>query len=372
MDDFGDFEDFEDTNEEQQKISDFVDPETAPNFPGYTEYEIKDRIFDQNIYYVPRSRKYYWGHWEITKEMPIFSFSLAMSSYFIIIVCVFPLYESYPFFLGLSFTFILAICIIAYAKIIIEGPGYIPFYFPLDPPNDFCGNADISPCGVISYIEQYQWARHQSRPNRCILSSTDGRYIIRPDRFFKPAGCWIGKRNEKHFLLLCWWGLFYLVLFCIHTFEGMLCCADHSFLFFILFGYFILGSILCLCTAKISFLQLRGLLANYTNWERWNSVLPSLYSSSIAGNCADVFGKGNSFLFNILPFSPWTGLSNEQLIDDYRPYTFLDIALLKERKHRRVRERRHGSLPWQRKEASLREMFEREKLILAKQAESEI
>ena len=356
MEDFEvDFDDIEEDNDQEVHFDDLVEPDFEVEFPGFTEYTTEFSIFGRPVYKIPETGKKYWHHWEIQLFYPVLIMTFITASYFFGVSLVFPIYDNYPILLCILFTLLFGLYISSYVKIILDGPGYFPFCYPKIIPNETMRSGENCPAGIISKEEQHAWAKKQTGPNRCVLSVTAGRYVIKPDHYCTYTACWIGKRNLKFLILFTFWGCAFHLMFLILAFWGMMANTDSVFSFVVLF-------LLAMVTLPVFGLEvirfiktLRVILTNVTSWEGWNDVDKTQYGKGLLYNLQDVFGQKNMLTW-LLPISPFGNLSNEDLIKNYDEYNIIDMHMQRKKRRHREKEKRLELMKQQRREKALKKL----------------
>lgn len=306
------------------------DAESAA-FPGYTEWSTARWCCFRNAFAVGPERTPFLGHWEVSACMPTVVCSIITSSYLICMLLIFPEYGASAYVHAALMSVLYFLFTYSYFRVIIDGPGYFPFFWP----DEECpgGAEDESssllqhqsayflPSGIITTCEQSQWAAERERPNRCILSKAARRIVIRPDHFCGWIGSWIGKRNHKFFLLFNFWGLCFIAYFLVM--DTLRVIREFSkempslwvmlfliYLFVALMFMMLTGSFVCSHTY--------GVLVNQTQWEEWRKCSRDKYSQGWVKNVEDVFGPIRYWYTYLLPVSPWKGYTNEELIENYK------------------------------------------------------
>ena len=310
------------------------------DFPGFTQWRRVKYCCTNNAVYIDKMPNViFLGHWDAQLGFPIAVTTIIVSSYLVGMILIFPAWRKIPGIIMatiLSITFFLFIY--SYFRIIIDGPGYLPFYWPLkhnkdqNPDNlkednemsSFINkNEELSPSGIISTKEQLEWVKDRPRPNRSILSTDGHRIVIRPDHFCGWTASWIGKRNYKFFLLFNFWGAVYILNFlvcCIIQIVDEMSDDTPSPSVAILFVYAFLALTFLLMTGSFACTHTYQMFLNTTNWEEWKGIDNSRFDRGCSENITDVCGPWSKWYTFLLPISPWTSFTNDELVKDYPPY----------------------------------------------------
>lgn len=306
-----------------------VDLPIEPPFPGFTEWEHRELYCFRDLIYIPAIKKYFWRHWEVSLPFPIAVLTIIISSFLIEMFSILPS-------LGLAGKILMVVqsifCFLftySYLKIIIEGPGYYSFYWPMkhegfNDESPLLDEEDPSPSGIMSNEDQEKWARKREKPNRCILSRSARRIVIRPDHFCDWVQIWIGKRNYKFFILFNTYGFIYIITFLVTDFLAMVVTMRNNpnVMLVIYLIYFFLSFMFSMFTGIFMSTHIQGMIINQTNWEEWNKI--SKYNKGCIRNMEDVCGPRKQMYLWICPTSPFKGVSNSDIVGEYEPYNCLD------------------------------------------------
>lgn len=241
-----------------------------------------------------------------------------------------------------SFVWILLILdflfLYSYYRCLHDGPGYFPFYWALgegahwdnvDASDDdmLLQNKEVTPEGIITRKEQLDWARDHPKPNRSIVSWSARRIVIRPDHFCFWTSSWIGKRNNKFFILFT---LYAGLLCCLLSALGFIICyrdykaGDYGFFnfhFLAHLSFFVCATQLCLLSLSFSISSFILVVQGITNWERSNKINVAAVSKSTIENIEDVFGPRSKWYLYPSPFySAWEGIPNDKIVENYPNY----------------------------------------------------
>lgn len=299
-----------------------------PPFPGYSRWEYRKlcctnraiRIIDVDVMFL--------GHWEASFGLPIVVTSIILSSYLVAMFIIFPYFEVWGVPISIVLSILCFLFFYSYSRIIIDGPGYFPFYYPMHPMvddgvDDFATllrNDDDSPAGIISSASQSEWIQGRPKPNRCVASASARRIVIRPDHFCGWTASWIGRRNHKFFILFNLWGAVYITTFtstCVYSIIVEFVRSEPSLVVIPLVLYAITGFIFGVMTLSFACSHIHGMLANVTSWEEWNDVPAKRFNRGCLKNVEELCGPRTGWMYWVLPVSPWKGVTNEQFISEY-------------------------------------------------------
>ncbi|KAK8867070.1 hypothetical protein M9Y10_010039 [Tritrichomonas musculus] len=188
---------------------------------------------------------------------------------------------------------------------------------------DLSMHDDESPSGIITRQEQFIWAKSKQRPPRSVISKEAGRIIIRPDHFCGVTLSWIGKRNQKFFLLFNLYAtLFSLTLFIyslrliiMQIRKGWCWHFDFLFSFVIVVVGFQFGGLSMMFGLVSLYHTCRGttLLEEQMN-------LGNRFNRGCKNNMEDICGSCWLFPCWFCPTNPWGSKSNEELVSNYISY----------------------------------------------------
>ena len=279
------------------------------------------------------------GSWVVRPFIPGLGVFLAVFGWMIGSYGIFAQFPATTFRWLTAVDFVLMVLfLVSFIRTISTGPGYFPFYWALGrdhgPLFDACDDAnDTTPlyrdspaAGVISNPEQLAWARSQPRPPRCIVARSAKRIVIRPDHYCNWSETWIGKRNQKFFLLYNLYGTLFIgliglcsailiVIQATHRQWGMNANSIWASCGVVIASYF------ALFTGSFLVVSLFLILSGITNWEQSNKLPREMFDKGICKNIEDVFGPISTWATYVSPFhSPFDSMSNEQLVDGYPNY----------------------------------------------------
>ena len=278
------------------------------------------------------TNKVYVRGWVWSPCIPLICLGIIIFFFVMSSIFLFPTFGTDGYAM-IGVTALLAILfIVSFLMCIFVGPGYLPFYWakqhsasPLDIPE----HSDDSPSGIISTEEQLAWAKSQDRPPRCIISSSTGRVIMRPDHVCMFTQGWIGKKNHKLFLLFnlyntlfCAVNLAYAIRYVVTLLKG------DGFRFNVTFCYCILVAIASLMFGGFSLTFLSHscfqVMKGITTHEASLRIDPATFSRGCPANVADVCGPCKCCPIYVLPVYPWGNKTNEELLEGYVSYYTLN------------------------------------------------
>ena len=302
--------------------------EELGQFPGYTEWK-RQKCCCIEIEAVPQLRASFWHHWEIRPLIPLVVIILSISTLIICFVFSLSHFGTEGKIMYGLFTLLFVLFMTSYLCTIAEGPGYFPFYWAaqsLDIPPAPNGESllpdDDNTYGIISTDHQYQWAQCHRHPPRSIVSRTARRFVLRPDHMCSWAAVWIGKRNQKFFILMNVYGVLYLGLFVVYVARRFVELLEKppDAVLFILAIYGLAAGAFCLVMLAYAIQTLLDAAKNRTSWEQWNKVDEKKFDRGIVKNMEDVCGPRGRWYCWCWPVSPWRGMSNTQLASQYVSY----------------------------------------------------
>ncbi|OHT12365.1 DHHC zinc finger domain containing protein [Tritrichomonas foetus] len=330
-----------DSNDEERIHDDFnQNPNEGETvFPGFSKWSRTSYCCFKNAIKVENIDSLFLGHWEIDVALPITVTIIIVSSYLVAMILIFPDLANLGIYMAPIFSILFFLFIYSYFRIIIDGPGYLPFYWPMshhdnplaahhnesngDDLSSLLDHDDLSPSGILSTSEQYLWARSRPRPNRCTLSKEGRRFVLRPDHVCGWTASWIGKRNYKFFLLFNFWGFVYIftfTFFCVYEIIKQARSDFPSPILAVFYMYTFLALSFSLFTGSFCLSHTHQMLVNQTSWEEWKYIDSSYFDEGVKKNIEDVCGPMSKWYTYFCPISPWIGKTNEELISNYPPY----------------------------------------------------
>jgi hypothetical protein len=302
------------------------DGETDLVFPGFTEYANTSLCGLVDVVEIPSIRATFLGEWEISLCCPLTVSVLSISSYLIAMILALPTLGRGGWVAMPLFTILFLLFYVSYVRVISDGPGYFPFYYPLSRSGKHSNEEgsllftdECSPSGIVSHHLQAVWSRRNPKPNRCILSSQARRIVIRPDHFCDWTQTWIGKRNFKFFVLFSTWGFVYIFVFVVILFAAVAVDIQErkSSLVGLFFLYMFFGFLFLVMTGLFMCSHNQAMCENTTAWEDWNGIAKDRFDRGCLRNTEDVCGGVSQWYCWCCPTSPWKGKSNEALIQQY-------------------------------------------------------
>jgi hypothetical protein len=175
--------------------------------PAPTQWYTKTSCCGLNLNYVPVLRKHFINHWQIHICMPVIVLFIIYSSLSVYFLCQL---RALPKTFGWKTTAYLVVTGFlfgySYLAVIIVGPGYLPFYYPLL-------NSSDPLSGMVTNEEQTCYVKNLALPPRTGYFKSVRRIVIRPDHFCDWTCSFIGRKNYKLFFLFNFWGVLYCIVF---------------------------------------------------------------------------------------------------------------------------------------------------------------
>jgi hypothetical protein len=181
--------------------------------PPLTEHEKVCSFCELTVSWVPEISAYFVNHYWVRSRAVAFVGSLIGSTIIALIDSHFTiLHLSAGGLCWVLTTF--ALYYGSYFALILEGPGYLPFYYPAMLGRDATDPHGLS--GVVTTTPQLRYAKRKSLPPQTRYFKSARRIVLRPDHFCHWTGCFVGQKNYKLFFLFNFWALFYIAPFCWH------------------------------------------------------------------------------------------------------------------------------------------------------------
>ena len=270
-------------------------------------------------YYVPEINKYFIEHWEISKKIPLFVIITLTISYFVYILIHGPFLHIRPFFYFIETLFYL-LFFISYIQTIIEGPGYLPFYYPQRNEYKLPNETDLSGLVVTSQQLEYMDEYKKKLPPRTYFFRSARRIVIRPNHYCDWVASFVGKKNFKLFFLFNFYASLYLIDYFITMVFGLLYCVENK-----KFGLEIILIVVCIISSFMFFAFTCGvacgtfveILANVTDWEEISKTEITWNTRNKIANCEEVCGSIKKFYTWPLPIGAFHGIDEYKLVYGY-------------------------------------------------------
>lgn len=258
---------------------------------------------------------YFLNHWEITLPMPLLVNTIIISSMVVYFkVCL--IYLERSKFFNYSLMFFGIMFIVSYFSIIREGPGFLPYYFPLKytgkiAENDYLAGYATSRCKII-------YAQTKLIRKQVSFFTSVRRFVLRPDHFCGWTGSFIGKKNHKFFFLFNFWGAIYCTDFTVNCIMALIdlmkaYLSDNKHLILCII-YTVLGIIFSLFTSSFVFSTIAETAENTTQFEKMRKRKSTKGKKSIREAFEEIFGSASKWYLWLLPVSAFGGESADELV----------------------------------------------------------
>lgn len=288
------------------------------DFPPLTDWQPVCKTPCLQLNYIPSMKEYFLNHWRISMFSATLVSFIILTSY-IVYMEIHTFYLKQTASIKIIMTFLMLLFIYTYYSIILEGPGYLPFYFPLKIGKRKGDHADYL-AGVVSTQMQETYVKRHKKFNRVRYFDTARRYVIRPDHFCGWTGTFIGKKNHKLFYLFNLYGFFYISLFNYFSYYSIriqfnLYNANTVALIVSIF-YFIAGILFVLMTGGFSVTSLYNFAVNATQFEIMSRKRRPEFNHGCLQNFEDVCGPRKNFWLWLVPIGAFHGIPTEELLYD--------------------------------------------------------
>jgi len=257
--------------------------------------------------YVSSMQSYFINHWMVHCCPGIFVIILTIISATIYGFFVIP-YLPFSSILVHTLIFFFAIMfLVSYMMVIIEGPGYLPFYYPMEL-NDMNDPSAKYLSGVVSNMEQEAYVKSQPKLKRAGYFNKAKRYVIRPDHFCGWTGTFIGKRNHKMFFHFNIWGSLYLFSYLILISLSIYNNVTTKFAvnqILICFPMIFTALPFVFMTIAFTVDIIHAFSKNQTQFERMQYLDTNYSKGSCLANWEEVCGPSSKWYCWLIPYPPF-------------------------------------------------------------------
>ena len=316
------------SEERNSSLNELLSPELV-EFPGFTQYHesncfcCKKYTFGKGFFFL--------GHWEFKPLFPMLVSLIILTTYLFGLCLINPIFSTTAEIIcDFLLTVLVIIYLFCYFMIIVEGPGYFPFYYSGIKNNkiknvpEYIPRFSDSPYGVIVNTDQYLFAQVNDKPNRSILAKSARRIIIRPDHLCQWTSSWIGKKNMKMFIQFNFYGAIYCLVYLILCITSLVTLISKVEVNYVKFGWIIpfllLSFSFLLWQLNNTIYSIKMMIDGRTSWEKWNKIDQNKFNKGRKKNIEDVFGSNPSICSYLCPTPPFKNISEEELVSDYNNY----------------------------------------------------
>ena len=307
----------------EDDYSEFTTQNYRSPVPQTTYFITKCKKCGLSLNYLPEIKRYFLNSWEISLGMPILVLTIIISSYLVFIFFQYKLLGIFSYYEYLYLTILMILYIFSYISCILEGPGYLPFYYPIRPFSSIKENDPFDLSGVVTNSNQLDYAKSAPAIPRSYFFKSARRVVIRPDHFCGWVQSFIGKKNHKLFFHFNMWGSIYCISFFVTSLRSIITLFSDdtnsanfpivALIFNILYTIMALSFIILQSNFVVSMICL--FFRNKTQFEDWKTVSHSPIKYGCDG-WVDVCGPTRKWYTWILPFSPFHGQDPASLLED--------------------------------------------------------
>lgn len=259
----------------------------------------------------------YINNWRVKLCPFLYVFLLSVTSYIAIVACTFKILH---YSVLILYGIICFLFVISYLVTILEGPGFLPYYYPYK-----AGKGEYHDyiSGVALTDEQEQYAKSLHPPPKVGFFHTVGQFVLRPDHFCGWTSQFIGKKNMKTFILFNFWGFIYTSLYLIFFFisftdliklDIVVACLSISFLLIYTFQ----ALLFCIMTLIFFSTSIHNQCVDISQFEIMKSQQDNVEIVPVEGqNCLNLqkaFGPASKWYLWLLPIPAFHWCESDELI----------------------------------------------------------
>lgn len=291
---------------------------TAP-CPDMTQYRHICSFLGLDVNKIPIIKKIFIKDWELSFTFPILVNFIILSSYAVNEIVLTKIIPWLDFNVQFLMTILMLLFVISYWVGILEGPGYLPFYYPYKMHDDNEDPYELG--GVVTTNEQLEFVKQQLPMHRIKFFKSARRIVIRPDHFCLWFASFIGKRNHKLFFLFNFWGFIYISLFFGFECYGLYLITQNSKLMNYMIPviiYLFLALYFVIMTGTFTFEITWNLCRNVTQFELMQKdKVPVRYKTDFLDGWIEVFGPTDKWYLWLIPIPAFYGIDNNTLVNNY-------------------------------------------------------
>jgi hypothetical protein len=283
--------------------------------PDVTEWEHKCSCMCFDFNEIKTNGDLYCNEWKISLCPTLYVVTLITSSLLIYLFVISPTLSFRTIALDIIMISTNLLFILSYIVAILEGPGFLPYFYPMQITKRTDGLVDYL-SGVVSNEAQENFVKKQPKLKRCRYFATAKRYVLRPDHFCGWTSQFMGKKNYKLFILFNLWGAVYVTMFTVLSFFALpkvFTLETNIFGGIVIIIYLMQSILFTFMTWGFGCTGLYNAHMNTTQFEQMSNA-PVKRREKCIENWEEIFGSHKKWYLWPLPIPAFHGIPSEYLL----------------------------------------------------------